>query len=462
MPTRAKWYVAAVIAAGGVAFCASLAGWRQPASAIAVVAYLLLGAGLSAVKLRLPGMTGTYSLNYLVLLYGLLHFDLSVTMLAAAIAALAQSYLNAASRPTPVQVAFNVANLSLSLEACQLTLAWTSRSALALYMPAQVALIAALYFVVNTGLVSGVLSLLQGRRLADVTEEWYVWSLPYYLVGTTLVGCLPGARDDWSGAAWLVLIPLLYLVHFFIGLSRQEKVADGAPKDDARLSVGARAFFFLVLAAGAAVLVWALSHGTSDRPVRFAAYAILAAVASTWKVRLPHMVGTISVSFVVLLVAIQELAWAEIAIMAVVVILVQVYWKAARAVSPLQLAFNISTQAISTILAGWICRVWLGAALADAPVASMVVAAAVLYLSSSVLVAGALCAVQGRPLSEIWRNTYFWVLPYYLVGSAAATVMVRAELAAGWMASAAVLPLMALVYISYRAHVTRSAEPATA
>ncbi len=68
MPTRAKWYVAAVIAAGGVAFCASLAGWRQPASAIAVVAYLLLGAGLSAVKLRLPGMTGTYLLNYLVLL----------------------------------------------------------------------------------------------------------------------------------------------------------------------------------------------------------------------------------------------------------------------------------------------------------------------------------------------------------------------------------------------------------
>ena len=48
-----------------------------------------------------------------------------------------------------------------------------------------------------------------------------MWSFPYYLIGTALVGLTPsfgnsvGQRVD--GEAWLILLPLVYLVHFYVG-----------------------------------------------------------------------------------------------------------------------------------------------------------------------------------------------------------------------------------------------------
>lgn len=461
MPGKAKIYVGSIAGCGAIILASTWIGCTWPQIGLLAI-YLGLGVALSLLKLRLPGLPGTYSLNYLVLLYGLLHFDPGVTMLAGCLSALAQSYLNTAKRPTPVQLAFNIGNISVSLQVCYFALHLFAATGVPSFRPAQIALVAAIYFVLNTGLVSGILALLQGRKLAEIAEEWYVWSFPYYLIGTVCVGCLPGASGAWITISWLILLPLLFLLHFFIGLARRDRTDGSLPADSRKLSGAAKLFFAVVLAGGAAALIWALSQGTSENPVRFIAYLVLAGIASTWKVRLPRMVGTISVSFVVVLVAVAKLTWAEIAVMAGTVSLVQLYWKSSRSVRPLQVGFNVSQQVLSAMLATAVCRVWLGPVLIGSPLVSLLLAAALLYLSSSLFVTGALCGVQGRPLSELWQNTYFYVLPYYLVGATASVLMVRAEAAGGWMAAAAVLPLMALVYVSYRAHVTRSAAPATA
>ena len=125
---------------------------------------------------------GTYSLSSLCFLLGFGRFPLAEILIAACAGAVVQSVCNTKDRPTAVQVLFNMANVTLSIGACSLVLRVLSTSGLDTYRPAVMALVACAYFAINTVVVSGVLSLLNGKPLAQVCQEWYVWSFPYYLV----------------------------------------------------------------------------------------------------------------------------------------------------------------------------------------------------------------------------------------------------------------------------------------
>ena len=73
MPATAKTYVATVIAAGVAVLAAAGANWTtsEPKEFLIYVALAVLA---SVLKLRLPGVEGTYSLNFLFILAGIVHF----------------------------------------------------------------------------------------------------------------------------------------------------------------------------------------------------------------------------------------------------------------------------------------------------------------------------------------------------------------------------------------------------
>jgi hypothetical protein len=63
-----------------------------------------------------------------------------------------------------------------------------------------------------------------------------------------------------------------------------------------------------------------------------------------------------------------------------------------------------------------------------------------------------LCLIDQLPLIHAWERCQFWTLPYYLVGIAAAALMISASQASGWYSSMLILPAIAVVYNSYRLH----------
>jgi len=87
-----------------------------------------------------------------------------------------------------------------------------------------------------------------------------------------------------------------------------------------------------------------------------------------------------------------------------------------------------------------------------------VISTVVLYGSNTVIVALMMALVARKPLSSIWQISYFWSLPYYLVGAAAAGIMTATSRTADWPPLLLVLPLMGLVYISYRMQVRQAVE----
>jgi hypothetical protein len=319
------------------------------------------------------------------------------------------------------------------------------------YMAAVMAVVACAYFVVNTVLVSGVLSLLQSKPLAEVCGQWYVWSFPYYLIGVTLVGLIPGPGHTVSGEAWLVLLPMVYLVHFFLGLAKgHASSAAVADHPDAQLPPAAQMYLAGVLVTGVMLLTSSALGWQSQNITRFVIYLALASVASTFKIKLPHLGGTITPAFVLLLVAIAQLSFAETAIMAAVVGLVQVLWRPARRPMLAQVLFNPACLALSAAFAWFVSRFALDAWLGQSVIGLLVISTVVLYGSNTVIVALMMALVARKPLSSIWQICYFWSLPYYLVGAAAAGIMTAVSRTADWPPSLLVLPLMGLVYVSYR------------
>src|ERR1700736_428066 len=191
MPKSARIYVFSIIAMGAVV-CGGALLYSRPPLTLAVLVYLALSFAAGILKVRLPGITGTYSIVFLPVLAGIAHFGLTVTLLGMIVGTLAQTLLRTQKRPTISQALFNIANLSISIGISKVLHDWLASGGDA-YRSSAMALAAAVFFVTNTCLVSGILSLLQGTRLALVCQTWYLWSFPYYLIGAALVILLPSA-----------------------------------------------------------------------------------------------------------------------------------------------------------------------------------------------------------------------------------------------------------------------------
>ena len=113
-------------------------------------------------------------------------------------------------------------------------------------------------------------------------------------------------------------------------------------------SIGARVFIASMAMAGALCLALAFSHWHSSDPVKFTCYLIAAALASSLKVSLPGIEGTLSVNFLFTLLGILELSLPETLVIGLASTLAQFYWKPVRRVKVVQLVFNLSQVTVSS------------------------------------------------------------------------------------------------------------------
>jgi hypothetical protein len=386
------------------------------------------------------------------MLVGITYFTLPETVLAACAGAAAATWMNRKSRPTAVQAVFNSANLVLSAFLCY----HLARNWLALTpgnLPVMLALVSAVYFVSTTMVVSGVLSLLNGTPLREVSARWYPWTFPYYLVGAMAVGAV--ASGLASAPVWVALLPMAYMIHFFLALSRTTAGRAARPEPDT-LPAGARCYAYLVIAAGAGAGLNGLADLSRIDWPRLAGFALVTVVTAGAKIRLPGLTGPLSFGFVPVLVAILQFSLAEAVILAAATSAVQVIWHARVRPTPLQIAFNMACMLVATAAvyhaAQWAFR---GPALSIAKLAAVT---GLLYLCNSLMVAGILSLLQKAPVLTLWRECYFWTLPYYSVGAVIVAVMIAALNQAGWQFSLAVLPVSGMLYYTYRTHVDSAAR----
>jgi hypothetical protein len=221
-----------------------------------------------------------------------------------------------------------------------------------------------------------------------------------------------------------------------------------------RLYIGAVVALGCVLLTGC--LTW---YRQFPEVARFLAYTSLACIASTMKVRLPRLHGTISVNFVFILLAVAQLSLAETLLLSFAATAVQCRWRPQTRPKHIQVLFNASTVVTSAALAYWTAR-----AVPDGPqsLMALIPAATVFFIVDSGMVSGILALISNKTLAEVWRQCHLWAFPFYLVGAFVAGGICAAGNTSGWRVSLLALPLMYLIYSHYRIYVSSHASSAAA
>jgi diguanylate cyclase (GGDEF)-like protein/putative nucleotidyltransferase with HDIG domain len=265
MSALSRSFIAFVLLTGAVSFTYGMTQWTSHDS-WQFICYFLIAILASALKVTLPGIDGTMSVNFLFVLLGVQQLGLPETLVIGCFSALVQNVCNQKVTPKPIQIFFNIFGMANAVTVTYFAYTWlgsfvTGQSAILLVIAATV------YFLANTVPVALVISLTEQKPLSKIWKECYFWSFPYYFLGAGVAGFVGflNARLGWQTS--LIVLPSVYVIyrsyHLYLGKLANEK-----------LHVEDMAALHLRTIEALALAIEAKDHTTHDHLQRVRIYAL--------------------------------------------------------------------------------------------------------------------------------------------------------------------------------------------
>src|SRR5438309_9211560 len=214
------------------------------------------------------------------------------------------------------------------------------------------------------------------------------------------------------------------------------------------LDLRAKALISLVVAVGTGVLLYAAVYPTSKNIAQFICYLLIAILAARLKVHLPGITGTMSVNFLFILLGVLELSLPETLILGSAAVVVPCFYRDRP--SPIQVTFNLCASAFATAVAYDVYHLAIGEGWFRSHPLLLGLAASTYFLANTGSIATVISLTERKALNKIWVDCYFWSFPYYLVGAAFAGMLGWFNRAFGWETSLLIVPVIYLIYRSYR------------
>ncbi len=184
--------------------------------------FTLLTSGL---KVRLPTVFATLSVNFLSILMGIVLFSLPEAILLGVAGTIVQCLWRPRVRPKTIQIAFSACSIGLAVATAHSVFHGPLNGILADLNPLLLGAAACSYFVVNTVLIAGVIALTERKSIVRTWYQTYFWILPYHLAAASVAWLIVVLthQNEWHAA--LVLLPLVYFVYrsYKMYLDRLEK-----------------------------------------------------------------------------------------------------------------------------------------------------------------------------------------------------------------------------------------------
>ncbi|HVI07970.1 MAG TPA: diguanylate cyclase [Candidatus Binatia bacterium] len=256
---------AAIVIAAGMA-CLLQAAIHQSSKNIAeFICYLGIAILASRLRVTLPGITGTLSVNFLFILVGISELSYSEALTLAAVSMLAQSlYPN---RPGAIQLTFNICAGSVSTALAYFVYHNALINSFIPSRPLVLCLAASTYFIVNAGSIALVISFADHKPLRQILVDCYFWSFPYYLVGAGIAGAIGWFNHAFNWESSLLFVPAIYLIY------RSYRLYLGKLEDEKR-HVSEMANLHLRTIEALALAIEAKDQTTHDHLQRVRVYAI--------------------------------------------------------------------------------------------------------------------------------------------------------------------------------------------
>ena len=226
MSTQTKVFVGITASMGAALLASSLWHW-QSADLTRFFCYLGVAVLASGLKVQLPGIDGTMSVNFLFILLGVMELSLPETLLIGCTASLVQSVWQTRKRLDPIKVIFNVFGMMANATGFCYTSYHFLDARFGPNKPLLLMAAALVFFLANTLPISVVIALTEGKSSRKVWSECYFWSFPYYLVGAAAVGLVGIVNRQVGWGTSLMVLPVIYWVYrsyrLYLGRLEAEK-----------------------------------------------------------------------------------------------------------------------------------------------------------------------------------------------------------------------------------------------
>jgi diguanylate cyclase (GGDEF)-like protein/putative nucleotidyltransferase with HDIG domain len=266
MSIAARIYVYAVILIGACVTLSELIHWESQ-GLLRFVCYMSLAIMASRLKVALPAITGTLSVTFIFVLFGVVELSLPEALCMGLSGTLIQCIWHNRERPKPYQVLFNLGSIAIAIATASTV--YHSNLLHKSHLDAALTLMvtATVFFVMNTFPVAAAIALTEEKSLRQVWRECYFWSFPYYLLGAGIAGAASAINRYVGWPTALLAVPVVYLIYrsYYLYLGRVE---DDKKHAEEMASLHLRTIEALALA------IEAKDHTTHDHLQRVQVYAI--------------------------------------------------------------------------------------------------------------------------------------------------------------------------------------------
>jgi len=266
MSIGARIYVSAVIVIGSCVIISELSRWESQ-DLVRFFCYLVLAILGSRLKVVMPAITGTLSVLFIFILFGIVELSLPEALFMGCAATLIQCFWHNKQRPKTHQVLFNLGSMAIAIATT--SAAYHSSLLSKSHLDAALTLLitATVFFAMNTFPVSAAIALTEHKSLRQVWKECYFWSFPYYLLGAGIAGAASAINRHYGWQTALLSVPVVYLIYrsYYLYLGRME---DEKKHAEEMASLHLRTIEALALA------IEAKDHTTHDHLQRVQVYAI--------------------------------------------------------------------------------------------------------------------------------------------------------------------------------------------
>jgi len=210
----ARVFIAGTAIAGFVCLAWAISHW-QSSDSVKFICYLTAALLSSALKVGLPGVEATLSVNFLFTLLGILELGLPETLLIGVASTLGQFYWRPTRRVKLVQLVFNLSQVTVAS-----AIAYGAYKLVVVHVlhasgPLALLVAAITHFACNSGAMSVIITLTEAepKPLSKVWTDSYLWSFPYYMVGAAVAGLVHflNAHIGWQSS--LLVLPPIYLMY---------------------------------------------------------------------------------------------------------------------------------------------------------------------------------------------------------------------------------------------------------
>ena len=175
--------------------------------------YLVIAIFASVLKIALPTVNGSMSINFFFILIGLVDLSLPETMVIACAGAVAQNLLKTRHPARLHQVLFNASTIAIAVTASFGVFHSQRLAEMNLGLPIVLGIAACYCFILNTLSVALVVAMSEGRPAWRVWHDCYFWCFPYYLGGSCIAWLISSLKQQLHWEASLLILPVLYFVY---------------------------------------------------------------------------------------------------------------------------------------------------------------------------------------------------------------------------------------------------------